>query len=293
MANAIKKISVQRGYDVTEYALNCFGGAGGQHACAVADALGMGTVQIHPLSGILSAYGMGLAQVRANRSRALIQELVPELESTLEEVESELQQEAESELQDQDITHSEITSFTRVHIRYDGTDLPLPVPLADTKTMIETFETSHRKQFGFVFENKQLIVEAVEVESVGGGADISEPKATLVEAMAKPDQQTKFFSNGAWHNAGIHQRKSLNPGSKVQGPALIIEPHQTLIVEPGWQAQINALGHVILTRSEALARQAAIGTDADPVMLEVFNNLFMSIAEQMGVTLQTPPTRST
>ena len=286
MANAIKKISVQRGYDVTEYALNCFGGAGGQHACAVADALGMETVQIHPLSGILSAYGMGLAQVRANRSRALIHELSPELESTLEEVESELQKETESELQDQDITPSEITSFTRVHIRYDGTDLPLPVPLSDTATMIKTFETFHRKQFGFVFENKQLIVEAVEVESVGGGAGISEPEAQLDKAEIKPEQITKFFSNGAWHEAGIHQRNTLNPGNHVMGPALIIEPHQTLIVEPGWRAEINALGHVILTRAEALARQAAIGTNADPVMLEVFNNLFMSIAEQMGVTLQ-------
>ena len=152
--------------------------------------------------------------------------------------------------------------------------------------MIKTFETAHRKQFGFVFENKQLIVEAVEVESVGGGAGISEPESKLDQVKIKPEQATKFFSNGAWHEAGIHQRNTLNPGNRIAGPALIIEPHQTLIVEPGWQAEINALGHVILTRAEALAREAAIGTDADPVMLEVFNNLFMSIAEQMGVTLQ-------
>ncbi|MEM9331804.1 MAG: hydantoinase B/oxoprolinase family protein [Pseudomonadota bacterium] len=286
MANAIKKISVQRGYDVTEYALNCFGGAGGQHACAVADALGMETVLIHPFSGILSAYGMGLAQVRATRSQALIRELDKNLMETLSAVSGELQQTTESELSKQGVCDSDISSFTRIHIRYDGTDLALPVPLSTLVSMIETFETQHRKQFGFVFENKKLIVEAVEVESVGGGVRLAEENANLIKADHKPDETTRFFSNGEWHDAGIHFRKNLTPGTRVSGPALIIEPHQTIVVEPEWQAEINALDHIILGRMKTKARELAIGTTADPVMLEVFNNLFMSIAEQMGVTLQ-------
>lgn len=286
MANAIKKISVQRGYDVTEYALNCFGGAGGQHACSVADALGMTTVLIHPFSGILSAYGMGLAQVRASRSQALIRELTSDLMKQLDTVRLDLARETESELAQQDISDSEITSFARIHIRYDGTDMALPVPLDTLETMIETFEQQHRKQFGFVFENKKLIVEAVEVESVGGGASLSEQEASLDPAEHEPDKTTKIFSGGEWHEAGIHFRKNLKPGNTLKGPALIIEPHQTIVIEPEWQATINALDHIVLIRMVAKSRTAAIGTTADPVMLEVFNNLFMTIAEQMGVTLQ-------
>ncbi len=286
MANAIKKISVQRGYDVTEYALNCFGGAGGQHACSVADALGMETVLIHPFSGILSAYGMGLAQVRSSRSRALILDLTPELSETLKNVSYELQSETESELAEQGVSDSETTSFSRIHIKYDGTDLALPVPFEAVSKMVKNFEIQHRKQFGFVFENKKLIVEAVEVESVGGGAGLSEIQSTLQKSIHEPDQRTKTFSNGKWHETGIHFRKNLKPGNSIKGPALIIEPHQTIVIEPEWQAQINALDHIVLTRVKAQTRTAAIGTNADPVMLEVFNNLFMTIAEQMGVTLQ-------
>ena len=286
MANAIKKISVQRGYDVTGYALNCFGGAGGQHACAVADALGMKTVLIHPFSGILSAYGMGLARIRSNRSKALIKELDEELLPTLETVRAELSQESETELQAQDIAAPEITSFTRIHIRYDGTDTPIAVPFDSVSKMISAFEATHRKQFGFVFENKSLIVEAIEVESVGGGAGIDETTFELQESEAHSEHGTRFFSGGKWHDATIHLRENLNPGNSVSGPALIIEQHQTNVIEPGWKATINTFGHIVLERAEAMARQAAIGTTADPVMLEVFNNLFMSIAEQMGVTLQ-------
>lgn len=286
MANAIKKISVQRGYDVTEYALNCFGGAGGQHACAVADALGMETVLIHPFSGILSAYGMGLAQVRASRSQALIQELNSNTLRTLTDIEQELQKQTESELSEQEVSDSEITSFTRIHIRYDGTDLPLPIAYDSYENMVAAFEAQHRKQFGFVFENKKLIVEAVEVESVGGGAGLIEAENSLESLDHSPDKTTQFFSGGTWQDAGIHFRKSLKPGNKVAGPALIIEPHQTIVVEPEWQAEINKLDHIVLTRSKSKERELAIGTTADPVMLEVFNNLFMSIAEQMGVTLQ-------
>ncbi|MGB7288238.1 MAG: hydantoinase B/oxoprolinase family protein [Salaquimonas sp.] len=286
MANAIKKISVQRGYDVTEYALNCFGGAGGQHACAVADSLGMETVLIHPFSGILSAYGMGLAKVRANRTQALVKLLSKTLEDELRGVESTLEETTRKELQGQDISDSTVTVFSRAHIRYDGTDLPIQVALSDTKTMTEEFEKLHRKQFGFIFENKDLIVEAIEVEAVGGGAGILEPEYDLVDPMIASDNITRIFSNGEWHDTGICERRDLRPGHCLKGPALIIEANQTIVVEPGWQAQFTKLNHIVLTRMEAITRDYAIGTQADPVMLEVFNNLFMSIAEQMGVTLQ-------
>ena len=286
MANAIKKISVQRGHDVTEYALNCFGGAGGQHACAVADALGMTTVLIHPFSGILSAYGMGLAKIRAHRSRAVIQPLDEGIEKLLSEVESELQLESESELSSQGISDSEITTFTRIHIRYDGTDTAIPIAFAPAARMAEDFRDVHRRQFGFNFEDKPLIAEAIEVESVAAGAAADEDAAALEDRQSPAEETVQFYSGGEWHEAGVHRREHLSPGNHVSGPALIIEPHQTIVVEPQWQAQINALGHVVLTRAVVKEREMAIGTEADPVMLEVFNNLFMSIAEQMGVTLQ-------
>jgi len=286
MANAIKKISVQRGYDVTRYVLNCFGGAGGQHACAVADALGMQSVLIHPFSGILSAYGMGLAKVRTTRTRALILKLHSGLDSKLHEVESTLQLESESELKQQGITDSDISTFSRAHIRYDGTDTPITVPLSSIDEMTNTFENSHRKQFGFIFEDKDLVIEALEVEAVGAGAQIDEPEQKTNAHVVQPNIREPVFFNGKWHDTAIFQRDNIAPGNTITGPALVIETHQTIVLEPGWNATINLRGHIILNRVEKLERTSAVGTSADPVMLEVFNNLFMSIAEQMGVTLQ-------
>ncbi len=201
-------------------------------------------------------------------------------------VESELEEDARRELQSQDVTDSTISIFSRAHIRYDGTDMPIQVDLSDARTMTREFEKLHRKQFGFVFENKQLIVEAIEVEAVGGGAGIEEPEHDLVDPMIASHNVNRIFSNGRWHDAGICKRSDLKPGHRLMGPALIIEPNQTIVVEPGWQAEITKLNHIVLTRAQAMQRAHAIGTEADPVMLEVFNNLFMSIAEQMGVTLQ-------
>ncbi len=229
---------------------------------------------------------MGLAQVRASRQQALIKKLDKQVHGNIRELAETLQEETEAELASQGVPAPDIISHIRVHIRYDGTDLALPIDFDDVTAMQSGFEQQHRKQFGFAFENKSLIVEAVEVESVGAGAGIDEQEASLDELVHEADQQTRFFSGGEWHDAGIHFRENLNPGNEVKGPALIIEPHQTIVVEPGWNADINALGHIVLSRVEAMARQDAIGTTADPVMLEVFNNLFMSIAEQMGVTLQ-------
>jgi 5-oxoprolinase (ATP-hydrolysing) len=290
MANAIKKISVERGYDVTGYALNCFGGAGGQHACLVADALGMEKVLIHPWSGVLSAYGMGLASIRAHRTRAIVRPLVESLVEDLRALARTLRLESESELQDQGASDSGITTFFRAHVRYDGTDTALAVPFEDAAPMALAFEAAHRKQFGFAFAGKELIVEALEVESVAGGATHNEPERPLAPSPPRADKPIRFFSGGAWHDGLAFLRAGLEPGHAVEGPALVIEPHQTIVVEPEWRARISSRNHVLLERMVAKRRAAAIGTErgggADPVLLEVFNNLFMSIAEQMGVTLQ-------
>jgi len=289
MANAIKKISVQRGYDVTRYVLNCFGGAGGQHACLVADALGIASVLIHPLSGLLSAYGIGLATVSASRQKALIKPLsqvaVPEIKALI----AELQAEISGELDSQGIGAGSTEWRVRLEIRYDGTDTTLSVPfdgrsIDDAKT---AFEIAHKAQFGFVYDDKPMIVEAVNVEGVDArSAAPEEPLLSVNDNTPQPKDSRRVFCEGKWRDAGVFLRSQLAPGNGVAGPALIIEDNQTIVVEPGWRAEITARNHVLMRRAEKKARQAAIGTKADPVMLEVFNNLFMSIAEQMGVTLQ-------
>lgn len=287
MANAIKKISVQRGYDVSGYALTCFGGAGGQHACAVADSLGMTTVVVHPHSGILSAYGMGLADVRSNRTQSVVLPLTKEILTKVANTITKLSETTFAELRDQGVSADEISTHPRLHLRYDGTDTPIAVDYSDAKEMLSAFEDAHRKQFGFVFERKSVVIEAVEVESVGGGATINELTETVNKFTAEASETMAFFAGDAWHQAGVFRdRVAFSAGMTINGPALIIEPHQTIVVEPGWQAEVNSHNHIILRRIVELSRTKALGTEADPVMLEVFNNLFMAIAEQMGVTLQ-------
>ncbi|MCJ9750293.1 hydantoinase B/oxoprolinase family protein [Neorhizobium sp. BETTINA12A] len=285
MANAVKKISVQRGYDVTHYVLTCFGGAGGQHACLTADALGISTVMIHPFSGILSAYGMGLADIRATRQRTVSHELTAALE-TLEATQDELTASVLEEMASQGVSRADTEVLHRAHLRYQGTDTTLPVTVTDAADMTVAFETAHRKQFGFIFENREIIFEAYEVEAIGGGADSDEPEFELDDSAPTAAEQTKFFSGGAWREAPVYRRAEIKPGSRANGPCLIVEPHQTIVVEDGWAFEITGLNHVVLKRVAELSRAKPIGTQADPVLLEVFNNLFMSIAEQMGVTLQ-------
>ncbi|CAN7608051.1 hydantoinase B/oxoprolinase family protein [Mesorhizobium caraganae] len=290
MANAIKKISVQRGYDVTEYLLNCFGGAGGQHACLVADALGMEAVLIHPFSGLLSAYGIGLSSVFASRQQALLKPLAEESRSEIDSLIATLKKAVIAELAAQGIAEDKVAAKPVLHIRYDGTDTTLPVNFEQDSIFQarRDFEVAHKAQFGFVYDDKPMIVETVGVE----GSEIAEARAEAyapagparVEAGASGTR--RIYTEGRWHEAGIHRRENLRPSNLVAGPALIIEPNQTIVVEPGWRAEITNLNHVVIRRTERKVRAAALGTQADPVMLEVFNNLFMSIAEQMGVTLQ-------
>jgi 5-oxoprolinase (ATP-hydrolysing) len=287
MANAIKKISVQRGYDVTRYALNCFGGAGGQHACLVADALGMTRVLMHPFSSLLSAYGMGLADIRATREQAVELDFGPRALNAISRIGAALGKETRSQVAGQGVPVKKIKVFVRAHIRYAGTDTALVVAAGTATAMKRAFEKAHKARFGFIDRATQLVVEAVSVEAVGGGAKFNEkPMKRSRAKLPPPALRTQFFSAGAWHKANVYIRDQLWPGSRVNGAAIIIEPHQTIVVEPGWQAELTAKNHLLLTRAKKLKRTHAIGTHADPVMLEVFNNLFMSIAEQMGVSLQ-------
>ena len=301
MANAIKKISVQRGYDVTRYALNCFGGAGGQHACLVADALGMTRVLIHPFSSLLSAYGMGLADIRATRQQAIELPFGTKALAEIKKTGARLARATKDEVAGQGVPPDKIKVIARAHIRYAGTDTPLVVDaggiaaragagalkLISLAAMQRAFENAHKARFGFIDRSKKLVVEAVSVEAVGGGAKFSERGGKRTRGkLPKPARRTRFFSGGKWHQANVYTRDQIKPGQKVKGAAIIIEPHQTIVVEPGWQAELTAKNHLVLTRAKKLKRVFAIGTHADPVMLEVFNNLFMSIAEQMGVSLQ-------
>jgi 5-oxoprolinase (ATP-hydrolysing) len=287
MANAIKKISVQRGYDVTRYTLNCFGGAGGQHACLVADALGMTKVLIHPFSSLLSAYGMGLANVRATREQALEEDFGNAAIEHIKQIGDKLGADARAELIQQGVVPADTTVKVRAHIRYAGTDTPLIVDADTSEVMKATFERAHQARFGFVDQSKTMVVEAVSVEAIGAGAKFVEPeRATTMVPLPSPARQTRFYAVGAWHEAAVFLRDQLAPGHRIDGPVIIVEPHQTVVVESGWRAEITSKNHLVLERVVPLSRTRAIGTQADPVMLEVFNNLFMSIAEQMGVSLQ-------
>ncbi|UDL89684.1 hydantoinase B/oxoprolinase family protein [Mesorhizobium sp. PAMC28654] len=291
MANAIKKISVQRGYDVTEYLLNCFGGAGGQHACLVADALGMEAVLIHPFSGLLSAYGIGLSSVFASRQQALLMPLAENSKPAIDDLIAVLRKAVVGELAAQNIAESAVATKPVLQVRYDGTDTALPVNFehGSIEQARSDFESAHRAQFGFIYDDKPMIVETVGVEGMETGnqqnAEAYAP-AGPARGEAKPLERRQVYTEGRWHEAGVYRREDLCPSNLIAGPALIIEPNQTIVVEPGWRAEITNLNHVVIRRTEKKARTAALGTEADPVMLEVFNNLFMSIAEQMGVTLQ-------
>jgi 5-oxoprolinase (ATP-hydrolysing) len=296
MANAIKKISIQRGHDISGYVLCCFGGAAGQHACWVADSLGLKRVLVHPLASVLSAYGMGLADVRTLRQRALEAPLEDALMPKLEATVAELTAETRAELARQRLPAERITTETRLHIRYSGTDTPLEIPAAGRVAMVEAFEAEHRARYGFVVEGRSLVVEQVTVEAIGHMAEIDEPERPVVARAAadplRPVDEVVMVTARAPHQppesfaTPVLERSDLRPGDRVAGPAIIVEATTTVVVEPGWQAELTARDHLVLTRIEPLARQAAIGTRSDPIMLEVFNNLFMSIAEQMGVTLQ-------
>jgi len=287
MANAIKKISVARGYDVTRYTLQCFGGAGGQHACLVADALGMSRVFVHPLAGVLSAYGMGLADQNVIREQAvelpLSADSLPGIAGKLDA----LAASARDELQRQQVGAGEVRLARRVHVRYQGTDSALVVPWGDLPQIRQAFEEAYRRRFSFLMQGKALVVEAVSVEAVVAGDAPAERRHDVQPPREVPRRETvRMYSGGQWHEAALVVREDLRPGDVIAGPAIIAERNATTVVEPGWEAELTALDHIVLHRRVPRAERFAAGTQVDPVLLEVFNNLFMNIAEQMGLQLQ-------
>ncbi len=300
MANAIKKISVARGYDVTRYTLQCFGGAGGQHACLVADALGMTRVFVHPLAGVLSAYGMGLADQTVIKEQAvevkLSADACPRITAQLDA----LAAVAEQELHSQQVSLGAITTHRRVHVRYEGSDAALLVryapsagaTAAEVVALIEAgFEAAYRQRFSFLMQGKALVVEAVSVEAVIAGDAPAEPRHTLhaprdLQACGAVRESVPMFTGGQWVQAALVVREDLRPGDVLAGPAIIAEKNATTVVEPGWTATLTEFDHLSLARHAERAITFAAGTTVDPVLLEVFNNLFMNIAEQMGLQLQ-------
>ena len=289
MANAIKKISVQRGYDVSDYALACFGAAGGQHACLVADALAMNTVFIHPHAGVLSAYGMGLADVRDLRQVAVEKNLDGATCEEMATLLGSLAEDSTAELVRQGVERALITVQQSLHLRYLGTDTALEVPFGERLAIIDAFEAAHRQRFGFVDYGRPLVIEAAVVEAIGGTEEGSDPEiARRRPADQLPDaiDHVAMHAASATHETPIFAREMLEPGDRLAGPAMIIETTATTIVEPGWTAEVTVLDHLVLRRTAPRPSREAVGTKADPVMLEVFNNLFMSIAEQMGLTLE-------
>ncbi|MCW5714255.1 MAG: hydantoinase B/oxoprolinase family protein [Bauldia sp.] len=315
MAAAIRRISVERGHDVRSHVLNCFGGAGGQHACLVAERLGMTTVLLHPLSGILSAYGMGLARIGANRSRAMLLRLDAESGSeaaaTIAAAAADLASAARESLEQPPGSDSRIETIVRGHLRYDGSDATLPVLLTRTDgeehrgrhatpqtradlrapdEAVAAFIAEHRRQFGFLMEGRAVVLDTMEVEVAVVDDEPQETPRPLLATAPEAREATRFFSTGAWHDAPVFLRSDLAPGHTLAGPALIIEPHQTIVIEPGWSAEVTALDHILLRHSH---RHLGEGRDPwaatagpDPVLLELFANRFMAIAEEMGVVLR-------
>ncbi len=286
MANAIKQISVQRGYDVTEYTLNCFGGAGGQHACPVADALGMKRVFLHPFAGVLSAYGMGLADVRAMREVQVEKNFEADAAAVVRRMAEPLEKEVRDEVARQGVSEGVIKVEVKVHLRYEATDTSLLVDEASAEEMQASFEAAHKQQFGFVARERGLVIEAVSVEGIGVNEPLIDPESDVSD-YSEPvaADHVLMYSGAKMEDVPLYKREKLLVGQLLKGPAIISESTGTVIVEEGWQAQLNSRSHLILTRYKERPKAMALGTEVDPVMLEVFNNLFMSIAEQMGATL--------
>ncbi|GAA6140564.1 hydantoinase B/oxoprolinase family protein [Hydrogenophaga sp. 5NK40-0174] len=287
MANAIKKISVARGYDVTRYTLQCFGGAGGQHACLVADALGMEKVLVHPLAGVLSAYGMGLADQNVMKEQALECVLDQASLARVEDTLKSLAQQAVEEIQAQQASPVVPEVQRRVHIRYEGSDLSLEVAMGSVEALRTGFEAAYSQRFSFLMPGKLLVVEAVSVEAILPGDAPAEPRLSETAGRDVPCRDAvAMYSAGQWRDAALVVREDMVPGDVLSGPAIIAEKNATTVIEPGWRARLTALDHLVLERFEARPVRHAAGTAVDPVLLEVFNNLFMNIAEQMGLQLQ-------
>jgi len=303
MANAIKKVSIQRGFDITEYVLTCFGGAAGQHACRVADALGVTNVLLHPLAGVLSAYGMGLANLSTVRERAVQKTLVHELMDELEEAAEALSEEGKAALVARGADPGKLDHAVTVRLKYEGTDAPLALDLEGHDALVAAFARIHRERFGFVMPEKDLVVESISVETTAAGEKVREPHYPLADPddLPEPLAEVPVYTAGTELESPVYSRAALKPGNRITGPAIIIEDNSTTVVEPGWKAEVTDRNHLLLSRHQEgvvlsgarRSRRTSSTLDPDPgpclspdpVMLELFNNMFMSIAEQMGYAL--------
>ncbi len=313
MANAIKKISLQRGHNVSEYTLCCFGSAGGQHVCQIAEVLGIKEILIHPFAGVLSAFGMGLADLRTSRQQT-VEVLLSEGLDNLQVDLAKLQAEVKNDLYQQGVDATEIEVRSQLYLRYTGTDATLLVDLAEPTAMQTQFESLHQQRYGFIVPERALVVESLTIEGIATMVKTIDLKDLPHRSGPAPSLSTvKIFTQGHWHKSPIFQRQDLRPGDHISGPALIVETTGTNVIEPGWQAQVIPPQHLLITQSanedqpkSARAQQSNRDSQqqyqenpnarfnlaklplnqADPVLLEIFNNLFRAIAEQMGVTLQ-------
>ena len=287
MANAIREISVRRGYDVTRYTLCAFGGAGGQHVCRIADALGMTSIFLHPFAGVLSAYGMGLADLRVVREQSVETRLEPSAIAGIEATLSALAEAGQAEMAAQGLPTAKVHTENRLLVRYEGTDSSIEIAfVADVTAMRAAFEAAHKQRFGFVMPDKALVAATAVAEVIGETEVAEEPRYPLNPTEAKPVSRRPVWAGGRWQNVPFYERDALTPGTAVDGPAVILEATGTTVLEPSWRARMTERLHLVLDRTEELRRAHAIGTEADPVRLELFNNLFMSIAEQMGAALE-------
>ncbi|MEM9500820.1 MAG: hydantoinase B/oxoprolinase family protein [Pseudomonadota bacterium] len=287
MAQAIKQISTARGHDVKDYALNCFGGAGGQHACLVAERLGIGTIVIHPMAGVLSAYGMGLAKTETQRQRVIGEPLSVESVNKTLHTARDLESECEADLAEQGVAKNRIKHRVSALMRYARTETAIRVPIRDAEAMAEEFERVHRQQFGFAAPEKPMVLDTLIVESEGGGSNpATAGMQRPVNGSPEVIDTTQIYSGGKWRNAPLYDRARLFPGNRITGPATIIETTGTIVIEPGWSGAIDKDGCLVLAHDAITQTEQVRSTELDPVKLEIFANLFMSIAEQMGIVLR-------
>ncbi|MEE8308603.1 MAG: hydantoinase B/oxoprolinase family protein, partial [Gammaproteobacteria bacterium] len=286
MARAIKKVSVEKGYDVSRYTLVSFGGAAGQHACAVADALNMQRIFINPLAGVLSAYGIGRADIRVTRQQTAEEELNEDLVQRLQHDFTHLQQQAESEVLAQGISADAVEYERRVFVKYAETDTPLELAFATLTDLQDNFQKTHAREFGYTQADTPLVIESLLVEAIGGAPHTQVTTLLTKNVDAHPPHPSRFFSGGQWHDCQVYQWAQLFNATTIHGPAIVLERHSTVVIELGWQATMTQQRELILERDTPVDRSTDQITQADPIRLEIFNNLFMSIAEQMGVTLE-------
>ena len=285
MAEAIRAISIQRGHDVSRYVLNCFGGAAGQHACLVADALGMTKVLLHPFAGVLSAYGMGLAAVRAIRQQTVARPLTAAADGALEAVVAALEAAARADLEGQGFKPERLAAVARAEVKFAGSDTPLSIPFGPATTMAAAFEDQHRRRFGFFAADKPLVVEMLEVEAIAPSGQAPSAGRAGPGGAPQPATWLRVRMAGADHDTPVYPRASLSPGHAVDGPAILLEETGTTVVEPGWRAGVDDCANLLLERVVALPARTAAGTAVDPILLELFNSRFMACAEQMGEAL--------